>query len=62
MKSGSPYCTGWPFSWWTFTTSPATSASISFMSFMASMMQTTWPTLTRSPTLTKGAALGSGER
>src|SRR5206468_2057741 len=62
LKSASPNWTGCPFSWCTFTISPATSASISFMSFMASMMQRTWPTLTRSPVPTKGGELGSGDR
>ncbi len=62
VKSGSPYWTGCPFSGWTLTTSPAISASISFISFMASMMQSTCPTLTRSPTLTKGGEFGSGDR
>ena len=62
VKSGSPYWTGWPFSRWTLTTSPASSASISFISFIASMMQRTWPTLTRSPTLTNAGEFGSGER
>ena len=45
-KRGSPYWTGCPLSWWTLTISPATSASISFISFIASMMQRTWPTRT----------------
>ncbi len=42
-KSDWPYSTGWPFSASTPTISPPISASISFISFMASMMQTTWP-------------------
>ena len=41
---------------------PATLASISFMSFMASMMHRTWPSLTTSPSCTKGAASGAGAR
>src|SRR5207244_2831954 len=40
-KSLSPYSTGWPFSTRILTTSPAISDSISFMSFIASIMQTT---------------------
>ena len=39
-KSGWPYSTAWPFSTRIFATRPATFASISFMSFIASMMQT----------------------
>ena len=38
------------------------SLSISFISFIASMMQSTWPFFTSSPTSTKGGAPGSGER
>ena len=41
VKSGSPNWTGCPFSGWILRTSPATSDSISFMSFMASTMQRT---------------------
>src|SRR5580704_794716 len=57
-NSGSPYSTGWPFSISTRTTSPPTSASISFMSFMASMMHTVCPASTKSPTRTNGPASG----
>jgi len=45
-NSGSPYSTGWPFSTKSRVTSPATSASISFISFIASMMQTVLPAST----------------
>src|SRR5215831_4233178 len=38
-KRRSPYWTGWPFSTYTFAISPSYSESISFMSFIASMMQ-----------------------
>ena len=41
-------------------TVPATSASISFISFIASMMHKTVPGLTFSPTLTYGGASGEG--
>ena len=44
------------------TTSPATSDSISFISFMASMMQSTWPGSTFAPTVTNGPHSGLGER
>jgi hypothetical protein len=37
-------------------------ASISFISFIASMMQSTCPSWTRSPSATKGAASGAGAR
>ena len=50
------------FSMYTSATPNAASASISFISFMASMMHITWPGLTRSPTSTNEAELGSGER
>src|SRR5262249_18346965 len=38
-KSGCPYSTGWPFSTRIFTMRPAAFDSISFISFIASMMQ-----------------------
>ena len=56
----SPYSTGWPFSTSTATTSPATSHSISFMSFMASTMHRVWPGFTKSPGCTKAAAVALG--
>ncbi len=37
-------------------------ASISFMSFMASMMQMVCPLVTLSPSFTKGGSPGAGER
>ena len=40
------------------TTVPAISASISFISFMDSMMHSTWPGSTVSPILTKGGGAG----
>ena len=48
-----------PISTTSFTT-PATSDSISFMIFIASMMHSTWPLATRVPTDTNGLAPGSG--
>src|ERR1043166_6082597 len=45
-----------------FTTSPSYSESISFISFIASMMQSTSPFLTVDPTSTNGAAFGSADR
>ncbi len=61
-KSFSPNSTGVAF--WTkiSATFPSTSDSISFMSFMASTMQSTWPYFTTVPTSTKGAASGDGAR
>ena len=41
---------------------PAALASISFISFIASMMQRIWPSFTMSPSWTKGAASGAGAR
>src|SRR5262249_10220171 len=61
-KSGSPNSTGWPFSASTATTVPSTSDSISFISFIASTIQSTWPLRTWLPTSAKGAASGDGER
>src|ERR687888_234212 len=58
-NNGWPYSTAWPFSTRIFTTRPATLASISFMSFIASMMQTIWPSLTTSPSRTYGSAVGA---
>ena len=43
-------------------TVPAHSASISFMSFIASMMQSVWPGRTTEPTSTNGGASGVGEQ
>src|SRR5437660_330940 len=52
-KSGCPYSTGWPFSTRTFRMRPAAFDSISFISFIASMMQRIWPSFTTSPSLRK---------
>src|SRR6058998_968210 len=51
-KSGSPYSTGLAFSARIFTTRPSVSDSISFISFMASTMQRTWPFFTYEPSST----------
>ena len=51
---------GWPLVMKHFTTSPEASDSISFISFMASTMQMTWPFSTRSPGETKGGGAGRG--
>ncbi len=57
-NNGSSYSTGWAFSTSTFLIKPSASASISFISFMASMMQITCPFLTLSPSSANGAASG----
>ena len=57
-KSGWPNSTGWPFSTRIALIVPAASASISFISFIASMMQSVSPSLTALPTSTKGCASG----
>src|ERR1700730_8489683 len=57
-NKGWPNSTGWAFSTRTLTTRPAIFDSISFMSFIASMMQRVWPSFTVSPSLTKGAPSG----
>src|SRR3954470_22499340 len=62
MKSGWPYSTGWPFSTRIAFTSPEASASISFMSFIASMMQMVSPSFTACPTSTNALASGDGVR
>jgi len=62
MNSGWPYSTAWPFSTRISLITPALSDSISLSSFIASMMQTVWPSLTVSPTLTNDAAPGDGAR
>jgi len=51
---------GWPFATSFFTISPATSASISFISFIASTMHNICPISTVSPTFTKGGDPGEG--
>src|SRR5271166_5841108 len=45
-----------------FTILPSYSLTISFINFMASKMQRTWPSATTSPTSTKCWAFGAGER
>src|SRR2546427_7610651 len=55
-----PYSIGCPFATSFFTISPATSDSISFISFMASTMHNTCPVSTVSPGFTKGGAPGEG--
>src|SRR5690606_19678763 len=62
LKSASPYSTGLPFCASTSTIVPAISDSISFMSIIASTMQSTWPGRISVPTSTKGAASGEGAR
>src|SRR5207253_775225 len=59
-NSSCPYSIGCPLATSLFTTSPATSDSISFISFMASTMHNTCPTSTKSPTFTNGGAPGEG--
>src|SRR6185436_15366884 len=59
---GWPYSTGWPFSTRMAFTTPATSVSISFISFIASTMQTVSPCFTVCPTSTKALASGEGDR
>jgi len=49
---GCPYSTACPFSTRIFAMRPPTFASISFMSFIASMMQTICPSFTTSPSRT----------
>ena len=61
-KSGWPNSTGDPFSTSTSRITPSHSASISFMSFMASMMQTVSPAFTLWPISTKDLAPGAGDR
>ncbi len=60
-NSGWPNSTGSPFLASTATTRPARSLSIWFIIFIASMMQSTWPTRTSWPTSTKDFAPGAGE-
>lgn len=62
INSGSPYSTGVPFSTRISLITPDFSASISFISFMASMMHKVSPSLTLWPTSTKAGALGLGAR
>ena len=62
MNSGWPNSTGWPFSTRIALTTPDLSASISFISFIASMMQSVSPACTVWPTSTNGLAPGDAER
>ena len=59
---GWPYSTDSPFSTRMLTTSPSASALISFITFIASMMQITVSRVTVSPTLARGSASGAGDR
>ena len=61
LKRICPYSTTLPFVAQMSMISPSSSAVISFMSFMASMMQSTSPFLTLLPTVTKGGSVGDGE-
>src|SRR5688572_1154609 len=61
-KSFSPYSTGCPFCGKTLTMVPSMSDSISFISFIASMMQRTLPLEMRSPGLTNDSASGFAAR
>ena len=60
--SGWPNSTGWPFSTRICFTTPLLSDSISFMSFIASMMHSVSPACTVSPTSTNGFAPGEAAR
>ena len=62
MNSGWPYSTGWPFSTRIALIMPVASASISFISFIASMMHTVSPALMFWPTSTKALDSGEAER
>ena len=62
INSGSPYSTGWPFSTRMALITPERSASISFISFMASMMQRVSPSFTDWPTSAKAGEEGLGAR
>src|SRR5579864_1834136 len=61
LNSPCAYSTGWPLLTRRLTISPLTSASISFISFMASMMHSTWPASTVSPAFTNGGDPGDGD-
>ena len=61
-NKGSPYSTGVPFSTKMALTTPDFSASISFISFMASMMHRVWPSFTVWPTSTNGSEVGLAAR
>jgi hypothetical protein len=61
-KSACPNSTGWPFSTRISVTFPGSSASISFISFIASMMQRVCPFFTTEPISTKAGWSGAGVR
>src|SRR5689334_3455124 len=61
-KSGCPYSTGSAFATRILRMTPACSALNSLKSFMASRMQSVWPTSTESPSSTNAGWLGDGER
>ena len=61
-KSTWPNCTGFPFSATTSAITPLTSALISFITFIASMMQTTVSSFTSLPTSTNGGDSGEAAR
>ena len=61
-NSGWPYSTGCPFSTRIAFTTPVASDSISFRSFIASMMQRVWPLVTDWPISTNAGAPGDGAR
>src|SRR4029079_9863227 len=61
-KSGCPYSPGCAFCTRTAAIVPETSASISFISFIASTMHSTWPFSIRWPSTTYASASGLGER
>src|SRR5579859_388557 len=61
-KSGCPNSTGCAFSTWILRTTASSSDFTSFMSFMASRMQSVCPAATTSPSSTNGGAPGCGAR
>ncbi len=61
-KSSWPYSTGWASSTWIARTIPSTSALTSFISFIASRMQSVSPGATASPSSTNGGAPGCAAR
>src|SRR6187455_958841 len=62
LKSFCPNSTLLPFSTSTSRIVPEASLSISFISFIASMMHRAWPSFTLVPTSTKFFASGEGAR
>src|SRR5262249_42055666 len=61
-KRTCPNSTGCAFSTWIVRTTASSSAFTSFMSFIASRMQSVWPGATTSPTSTNGRAPGCEAR